>query len=91
MTPRRDRRFVVFPDRYRRLDRADFDEMYQDLQERYFKNPERPDGIVNVAQSNYVRKFNAAFTHEMTRSVRAILQNWLGTGAASGLGPSPDE
>ena len=25
MTPRFDRKFVVFPDRYRRLDEADFD------------------------------------------------------------------
>ncbi len=89
MTPRRDRRFVVFPDRYRRLDPADFDEMYRDLQERHFGNVERPDGIVNVAQSNYARKFSAAFTHEMTRSVRAILQNWLGTGAASDQGALP--
>ena len=41
------------PDRYRRLDQADFDEMYRDEQERFAKNPDRPDGITNVGQANY--------------------------------------
>ena len=72
MTPRDDRKYIVFPDRYRRLDRADFDEMYRDEQERFAKNPDRPDGITNVGQANYVRKFAADFSMEMTRSVQAI-------------------
>ena len=40
------------------------------------KNPDRPDGITNVGQANYVRKFAADFSKEMTRSVQAILRNW---------------
>ena len=76
MTPRFDRKFIVFPDRYRRLDAADFDEMYRDMQERFLKNPDRPDGIANVGQANYARKFAADFSTEMTRSVQAILRNW---------------
>ena len=76
MTPRYDRKFIVFPDRYRRLDAADFDEMYRDLEERFARNPDRPDGIANVGQANYVRKFSADFSKEMTRSVRAILHYW---------------
>ena len=76
MTPRYDRKFIVFPDRYRRQDQADFDEMYRDLQERFVKNPDRPEGIANVGQANYVRKFDADFSVEMTRSVQAILRNW---------------
>jgi FMN reductase (NADPH)/FMN reductase [NAD(P)H] len=76
MTPRFDRKFIVFPDRYRRLDQADFDEMYRDQQTRFLKNPDRPDGIDNVGQAMYVRKFNADFSVEMTRSVQAILRNW---------------
>jgi nitroreductase len=76
ITPRFDRKFIVFPDRYRRLDAADFDEMYRDMQERFLKNPDRPDGIANVGQANYARKFAADFSKEMTRSVQAILRNW---------------
>jgi nitroreductase len=76
MTPRFDRKFIVFQNRYRRLDAADFDEMYRDMQERFLKNPDRPDGITNVGQANYARKFAAGFSKEMTRSVQAILRNW---------------
>ncbi len=75
MTPRFDRKFIVFPDRYRRLAGADFDEMYQGLQER-FGQLDHPEDIENVGQANYVRKFSAAFSKEMTRSVQAILRNW---------------
>lgn len=76
MTPRFDRKFIVFRDRYRRLDEADFAEMYRDLQERFLKLPNHPEGVENVGQATYVRKFSAAFSREMTRSVQAILQNW---------------
>ena len=55
---------------------ADFEEMYRDAQERFARNPDRPDGIANVGQANYVRKFSADFSKEMTRSVQAILRVW---------------
>ena len=35
-----------------------------------------PDGISNVGQAIYARKFAADFSVEMTRSVQAILRNW---------------
>ncbi len=76
MTPRFDRMFIVFPNRYRRLGQADFDEMVRDAQERFLKNPDHPKDIENVGQGMYLRKFNADFSVEMTRSVRAILQAW---------------
>lgn len=76
MTPRYDRRFIVFQDRYRRLERADFDALYQNAQERFRKMSDRPAGIDNVGQATYVRKFSADFSREMTRSVQAILRNW---------------
>ncbi len=76
MTPRFDRKFIVFSDRYRRLDGADFAEMYQELQERFRKLPNAPEGVENVGQATYVRKFGADFSKEMTRSVQAILRNW---------------
>jgi len=76
MTPRYDRKFIVYPDRYHRLDAAEFAEMNGDAEERFAKHPDRPDGIANVGQANYARKFSADFSREMTRSVRAILRNW---------------
>ncbi len=76
MTPRFARKFIVFPDRYRRLAGADFAEMYQELQERFRKLPGHPEGVENVGQATYVRKFGADFSKEMTRSVQAILRNW---------------
>jgi nitroreductase len=76
MTPRYDRKFIVFPNRYRRLGQADFDEMYRDAQARFLKNGDRPAEIENVGQGMYLRKFGADFSVEMTRSVRAILQAW---------------
>ena len=76
MTPRYDRKFIVFPDRYRRLEPAEFTEMYQGMQARFLSNPDRPAGIENVGQAMYRRKFSADFSVEMTRSVRAILKAW---------------
>lgn len=74
--PRFDRKFIVFQDRYQRLDGAEFTEMYQDLQERFHKLPNAPEGVENVGQATYVRKFGADFSKEMTRSVQAILRDW---------------
>jgi FMN reductase (NADPH)/FMN reductase [NAD(P)H] len=79
MTPRYDRKFIVFPDRYRRLAPAEFAEMYQGMQARFLSNPDRPAGIENVGQAMYRRKFSADFSVEMTRSVRAILKVWEGS------------
>ncbi len=76
MTSRFDREFIVFKDRYRRLSQDDFTEMYQDLQEQFLKRSNRAEGIDNVGQATYVRKLNADFTKEMSRSVQAILQSW---------------
>jgi hypothetical protein len=35
------------------------------------------EGIANAGQANYLRKFSADFSVEMSRSVRAILKNWM--------------
>ena len=76
LTPRYDRKFIVFPDRYRRLSPADFDEMYREAQERFLSQPNCSTDVENVGQGMYLRKFNADFSVEMTRSVRAILRAW---------------
>jgi len=71
------RRFIVFENRYQRLDSGDFDEMFHEQQERAFKDKADMDGCANVGQLMYLRKFSANFTLEMTRSVRAMLAAWI--------------
>jgi len=75
-TTRFDQQFIVFEDRYQRLDRGEFEEMFRDIQERFNRKKEHPKGIHNTGQLIYARKFSAEFAGEMRRSVRAMLQAW---------------
>ena len=75
-TPRFDRKFIVFEEKYRRLDADSFREMYRDLHARNFKDPQVIEDAAKIGQLNYQRKFSAEFSIEMSRSVRAILQRW---------------
>jgi len=76
LTRRFHKKFIVFENQYQRLDRASFEEMYHDLHERTFKDREALEGARNIGQLNYLRKFSADFSKEMSRSVRAILAAW---------------
>jgi FMN reductase (NADPH)/FMN reductase [NAD(P)H] len=78
MTTRFEKDFVVFEDRYRQLDRRELADLFRDMEERAAKIVEKPAGVENAGQWMYVRKFAAAFSVEMTRSVRAILHAWMG-------------
>ena len=46
-----------------------------------FREPESQmtpkDGLSNFGQAMYMRKFSADFSVEMSRSVRAILKEWM--------------
>jgi FMN reductase (NADPH)/FMN reductase [NAD(P)H] len=75
-TDRFDRRFIVFEDKYRRLGKDDFAEMFGDIEEGFARMSAKPEGIDNVGQAMYARKFSADFSKEMSRSVRAMLQAW---------------
>jgi nitroreductase len=75
-TRRFDDEFIVFENRYKRLDRASFEEMYRDVHEQTFGDRTTVEGASNIGQLQYQRKFSADFTVEMTRSVRAILAAW---------------
>lgn len=77
-TPRYDRRFIVHRDRYHCLDHEEISQMMQ-AQESRFAGGSRPDGIENLGQFIYQRKFNSAFSVEMSRSVREMLQSWAGS------------
>jgi len=77
LTSRFDDKFIVFENRYRRLDQVSFEEMYRERHERTFKDRPNIDGATNIGQLTYQHKFGADFSKEMTRSVRAILKTWV--------------
>lgn len=76
MTTRFDSKFIVFENRYHRLDKPEFEEMFAEREAARVKG-HTADGAQSVGQATYLRKFNADFTKEMTRSVKLILQEWL--------------
>jgi FMN reductase (NADPH)/FMN reductase [NAD(P)H] len=70
-----DKKFIVFENKYRQLEKAEFDEMYASTHERMksFNNGklERTCGEVM-----YTKKYTADFTKEMNRSARAAMIKW---------------
>jgi nitroreductase len=77
LTPRFDKRYIVFEDQYNRLGKEDFEEMYQKPQERVFGERKEIKGAQNIGQMIYTQKFDSDFAREMNRSVRAMLQAWV--------------
>jgi nitroreductase len=70
-----DKKFIVFENKYKQLNKADFDEMYAKTHERMKSftggKLEKSSGEVM-----YTKKYTADFTEEMNRSTRAALKNW---------------
>lgn len=75
-TARFDEKFIVFENQYHRLDGDEFDEMFAESQSRLPKG-KAMEGIANVGQAMYLRKFSVDFSMEMRRSVREILKVWM--------------
>lgn len=76
LTRRFHKKYIVFEDRYRRLEKKAFEDMLRDRQAQAFGQQEEVNGARNFGQMMYQRKFDAAFAHEMNRSVQAMLQAW---------------
>lgn len=74
-TRRFDEKFIVFENQYRRLGKLEFHEMFA-KRERQISRAQKKDGIANFGQAMYFRKFDSAFSIEMSRSVRLILEEW---------------
>jgi len=68
--------YVVFKDKYKRLSNEEFEDMFKSTNDRLFGAGGSIHGAVNYGQHMYVKKFSAAFSREMSRSVREILKNW---------------
>lgn len=78
LTSRFRKDFIVFEDGYRRLDGRDFEQMFRQMQEQRLQGVKKSGGFDNAGQMMYLRKFSAAFSREMSRSVRAMLEAWVG-------------
>jgi hypothetical protein len=69
-------KYILFKNQYHRLNGDDFEEMFHDTHAQVFRDREEVMGARNLGQLTYTRKFNADFSKEMNRSVRAILKRW---------------
>lgn len=76
-SPRHPAEYVVHTDRYRRLKAEDVEPLLRPWSERMQASGGKfVEGADNFGQSNYLRKFTAEFSFEMSRSVAAMLKNW---------------
>lgn len=70
-----DRKYVMFSEKYRELSKEEIADMFCE-QEKEF-HPSEGNTAKNFAQAFYRRKTGAAFSKEMTRSVRAMLKDYI--------------
>jgi nitroreductase len=76
LVARFDSKFIVHKDRYQRFTPDELNDLHLPFGQHSFEPRNFPNGAQNVVQANYIRKFTADFSIEMTRSVRAMLRNW---------------
>ena len=75
MTTRFDEKFIVFENKYRQLEAAEFDEMFAERESQMPKG-KAMQGVDNFGQAMYRRKFSSDFSIEMSRSAREWLKGW---------------
>lgn len=68
--------YIVHNETYRHLGDEDLTRMFADLEQRF--SPNNKFGAKNMGQFMYARKTGSAFAREMSRSIRAALENWQG-------------
>lgn len=68
--------YIVHNEKYRHLGAGDLQKMYADLEEGF--PPNNKYGAKNMGQFMYARKTGSSFAREMSRSIRAALENWQG-------------
>lgn len=76
--PRFNREFIVHKNSYKRFDKESLNDMHTEYGSPSFEFREYSNGAKNIVQYNYLRKFTADFSIEMTRSVRKMIQTWCG-------------
>ena len=75
-TTRFQEKYILFENQYRRLNGEEFEDMFRETNQQVFHGREELAGARNFGQLVYTRKFNADFSKEMSRSVRAIMRVW---------------
>jgi nitroreductase len=78
LRPRFGQEFVVHQNAYHHLDASELEQMFAPRNAQMTAAGARKDGIENVGQFNYVRKFSAEFSIEMNRSVQTMINSWKG-------------
>ncbi|OGO77115.1 MAG: nitroreductase [Clostridiales bacterium GWB2_37_7] len=70
-----DKSFIVFENKYKQLNKAEFDEMYAKTHERIksFNNGKLEKSF---GEMMYIKKYTADFTKELNRSVRIAMDKW---------------
>lgn len=74
ITPRFDKKYIVFNEEYKYLTDDDFREMYKEREKKV--SPQNVDGAENFGQLLYSRKFGSEFFEEMEKSIGVILKHW---------------
>lgn len=77
-TARFERRFIVHKNCYQSFTPQELNDLHLPHGHYSFEAHDFPNGAHNIAQFNYTRKFTAAFSVEMTRSVREMIKKWVG-------------
>lgn len=72
-TTRFEQKFIHFKNTYKRLNTDELEAMFRDS-----SRPRLVEGAANFGQDFYLRKFAADFSVEMTRSVREMIECWIG-------------
>jgi FMN reductase (NADPH) len=76
--PRFERKYIVHTNRYRRFSDEELNDLHLPFGMHSFERHKYQNGAQNAVQMNYIRKFTADFSVEMTRSVQEMLKNWRG-------------
>lgn len=74
ISPRYDKKYIVFDEKYKRLNEDEFKSMYS-AQEKSV-NPNNVYDAENFAQMTYARKMGSDFMKEMERSVNEYMKFW---------------
>jgi nitroreductase len=72
LTSRFPQKFIHFENKYKRLDKQELTEMFQDSDRKIVDKNAK-----NIGQEVYLRKTGADFTIEMRRSVKAAIKEWI--------------
>ncbi len=68
--------YIASKNRYHRLDENELNSMFAPFEEKMKRKALPANGALNFGQHNYLRKFIAEFSFEMSRSVGEMIKSW---------------